>query len=203
MHKKLALIIIVVLLVFAVWYLETYDLSEGGEAAQTLLQEEIDAIIGAASFKPVVIGKLAPDFALERFDVGDVVEKSPEIIRLSDYRGEKTVVLNFWASWCTYCTVEMPLLEKFHRDYGDQAVVIGVNLQENYLDVLAGFVKGIGVTYPILLDPDATAKKNYRVVVQPQTFFIDKDGVLRDVHYGPFTVKQLLEKGHKIVEASD
>ena len=162
---------------------------------QTLPQDEIDALVEKNRGINLKIGEKAPDFGLIIFGSKD------KTMTLSEFDGQKAVIVNFWASWCSYCTLEMPLFEKVQQDYGDEVQVIGINLQEGYLDVLKGFVDGIGVTYPLLLDPDGEAKKAYRVIVQPQTFFIDKNGVLRAMHAGPLSVKQLLDKVHLITES--
>ncbi len=115
-------------------------------------------------------GFAAPDFSLPLLDGGSV--------RLSSLRG-RPVVLNFWATWCPPCQEEMPHLQAAAAAAGERAVFLGVDDAEPAADVRA-FLQSHGVTYPIALDTGATADL-YGAYSLPVTFFIDKDGVVRDV----------------------
>jgi peroxiredoxin len=121
-------------------------------------------------------GALAPDFLLEQVEGGET--------RLSDYRG-RPVVLNFWASWCRPCRQEMPLLvEASERYAGDGLVVIGLNLQEGR-SLIEPFAEDYGIEFPLLIDRDGEVGDRYRLLGLPTTYFIDADGVIRDVFAGP------------------
>jgi peroxiredoxin len=96
----------------------------------------------------------------------------------------KAVVLNFWATWCLPCRAEMPALERTWLEYQERGlVVVAVNLRENPGRV-ADFVGEVGLTFPVLIDGDGSVFQRYRVQLYPTTFFIGRDGVIRDVVYG-------------------
>lgn len=106
-------------------------------------------------------------------------------ISLSDFRG-RVVVVNFWASWCLPCRAEMPGLQSaFTAEQGRGLVVLGVNT--TYQDVESDarqFASDRGVTFPVLLDTDGLADRNYQVRALPSTFFVDRQGVIRKVIIG-------------------
>lgn len=122
------------------------------------------------------MGKAAPGFTLPSID--------GEQVSLSQYRG-KPVVLAFFASWCHPCEEELPVLEKVQRDYGDKLQVLIINYQDHVGSDSKDFVRQLNVTYPALLEPQSDpVAAQYGVHEIPQTFFIDRDGVLRDRIYG-------------------
>jgi peroxiredoxin len=121
-----------------------------------------------------IVGHLAPDFTLQTA-VG-------ESYTLSDFRGQP-VVLNFWASWCGPCRVEMPFFERTQLKYNGQAAVIGVN-QGEAAETLQEFGVRQNISYPLLVDDDNTVNLSYNVVSLPTTIFIDADGVVEEVIVG-------------------
>ncbi|MES1040970.1 MULTISPECIES: TlpA disulfide reductase family protein [Peribacillus] len=118
------------------------------------------------------IGAKAPNFSLKTLD-GKQVE-------LSDYKGKK-VMLNFWATWCPPCKKEMPDMEKYTQQAGDDVVVLAVNIDpEN--DVQA-FVEDNGITFTIPLDSQSAknpVNERYKILSIPTTYFIDKEGIIRN-----------------------
>ena len=121
------------------------------------------------------IGFTAPDFTLETLDGGTVT--------LSELRGQ-VVVINLWATWCPPCRAEMPALERVWNQYRDDGLtVLAVNQQERASRVRA-FVEELGLTFPVLLDRNGTVGARYRLRALPTTFFIGRDGVIRDVVLG-------------------
>jgi peroxiredoxin len=123
------------------------------------------------------IGKLAPDFELINLD--------KEQVSLSSLRG-KPVLLNFWATWCGPCRIEMPFIEEVHEQRAGQGlVVLAVNVQESP-DAVKRFIEGNGFTFPVLLSPGSDVPLAYNVRGIPATFFIDADGVIRDIKIGAF-----------------
>ena len=101
-----------------------------------------------------LVGSLAPDFELATIDGGR--------LRLSDLRG-RVVLVNFWATWCDPCRVEMPDLQARADRWPDQLVVLGVDFDEPEEDVRR-FGEELGLTFPLLLDPGAEVQELYRVV---------------------------------------
>ena len=114
----------------------------------------------------------APDFALPDLD-GNTV-------RLSDYRG-RTVVLNFWATWCPPCRVELPSLVAFAED-NPEIQVLGLSVQSPEA-ALAKMVEEKGISYPVLIVDGPTAE-SYRVGALPTTVVVGPDGEVRKAHAG-------------------
>ena len=123
------------------------------------------------------IGKTAPDFTLKGLDGQEV--------SLSDFRG-KPVLLNFWATWCGPCRLEMPFLQEIYEKWnGKGLVLLAVNLQEDQ-GTVEDFIDGAGYTFPVLLAPGNQVPLSYNIRGIPATFFIDADGVIRDIKVGAF-----------------
>lgn len=116
---------------------------------------------------------VAPDFELTSLD--------GETIRLSDRRGQ-WVILTFWATWCAPCTEELPALQTLYAAGGVE--VIAVNMREDAATVRL-FVDGLGITYPVGLNPDDSVVLDYAVMGLPQTFVIDPQGVVVWRGFGP------------------
>jgi len=97
--------------------------------------------------------------------------------RLSEWDG-KLLLLNFWATWCTPCTVEMPTLEALWREYGGRGlVVVGVSVDRDApRAVLEPYIRNHGLTFPILLDPDSRIARAWRVTGIPATFVVRPGG---------------------------
>ncbi|MBC8497284.1 MAG: redoxin domain-containing protein [Anaerolineales bacterium] len=123
----------------------------------------------------------APDFEL--------VSLSGEQIQLEDYRGQ-VVLLNFWATWCGPCRLEMPAFQDRFEQYGGGLQVVAVNFDESAEDVQS-FVDELGMTFDVLLDLGAEVQKLYQVRGYPTSYFIDADGIVRVVHIGLMTEGQL------------
>ena len=131
-------------------------------------------------------GRPAPNFELTAFNG----EFKGQRFTLDDMRGQ-VVVLNFWASWCVECDKEMALLEQAWQDYRDQGVwLIGAD----YLDIDSeglAYLDRYGITYPNGPDIGSRMFQDYRCTGVPETFFIDKTGVIRHVQIGPISQSQL------------
>lgn len=130
-------------------------------------------------------GQRAPDFTLAD------LQGNP--IKLSDYKG-KRVLLNFWASWCPPCQVEMPHMQKFFEDYRHQDVVIlGVNMTaiENHQDDVQSFVNEGQFTFPILLDTEGDVMQAYQVSAYPTTYLLDSSGVIKDKFVGAMSYETM------------
>ena len=106
------------------------------------------------------------------------------LVRLSDYRG-KIVFLNFWATWCPTCVVEMPSMEKLHRKLKDRDfVMVAVNLQESPQRVKSFFEK-LGLSFISLLDSSGAVGSGFAVRGLPTTFVLDKEGRIIGKALGP------------------
>ncbi len=132
--------------------------------------------------RQVRVGRTAPDFTLPALDGGTIA--------LRDYRG-RVVLLNFWATWCTPCKDEMPLLDAVHREYGPQVVVLAVNAGES-ADVVQRFVAEHQLQLPIALDQDMQLSRRYGVRGYPTTFIIDPQGTIAAIHPGVLTRDDVL-----------
>jgi thiol-disulfide isomerase/thioredoxin len=118
----------------------------------------------------------APDFALQSLD--------GKTVKLSDFRG-KAVVLNFWATWCEPCKVEMPWFVEFQKQYGSDGLqFLGVAMDDASPKEISGFANDMGVNYPILLGKEAVGDAYGGVQFLPETFYIDRDGKLVDRAFG-------------------
>ena len=105
-------------------------------------------------------------------------------VRLSDFRG-KIVFLNFWATWCPTCVVEMPAMEKLHRRFKDQNfAMIAVNLQESEAQVKSFFEK-FKLSFTALLDSSGEVASGLAVSALPTTFVLDKEGRILGIALGP------------------
>ncbi|MEG0258867.1 MAG: TlpA disulfide reductase family protein [Lysinibacillus sp.] len=120
---------------------------------------------------------VAPDFKLKNL--------SGETVQLSDYRG-KTILLNFWASWCSPCIKEMPYMQKYYEQYGNQSdiEIIAVNMtkvERGGTEKIESFIEEHKLTFPVLLDDKAgTIMDLYKVRAFPTTYIINKEGVITD-----------------------
>jgi peroxiredoxin len=121
-------------------------------------------------------GQAAPDFTLQALDGHPV--------RLSDYRG-KGVLLNFWATWCQPCKIEMPWFVELQKQYGPQGLqVVGVAMDDASPEEIGKFAKELGVNYPILLGKENVGDAYGGVQFLPETFFISRDGKVVDKVFG-------------------
>lgn len=125
----------------------------------------------------------APDFTLSTFD--------GKTVHLADLRG-KSVVLNFWASWCGPCADEQPVLNDVAKRYESQGVVvIGVNVQDKQTDASA-FMSRHGVAYPVVVDPNGAVYINYGVVAVPETYLITREGTISQKFAKPVSSDELV-----------
>jgi len=135
----------------------------------------------SSSLRLPTLNAPAPNFELK--DVSD------EIHSFEEYRG-KPVLLNFWATWCAPCRIEMPVLQKSFEEYDGELSVIAINNAESKEDVQA-FVDEFGLTFDVLLDPEAAIQHLYQISGYPTTFIIDSDGAIRMRHIGLISDDQL------------
>lgn len=119
---------------------------------------------------PKMLGKVAPAFTL--------VTLEGKKVSLSDYKG-RPVLVNFWATWCAPCKLEMPWFEGFRAQYAAQGFeVLGIAEDDAGKDEIAKVAKKTGVTYPVLLTDGKVAPAYGGVEVLPMSFYIDKTGIV-------------------------
>ncbi|HUJ20608.1 MAG TPA: TlpA disulfide reductase family protein [Bryobacteraceae bacterium] len=132
--------------------------------------------VKAASVKADKDRKKAPDFELK--------DANGHTVRLSDYRG-KVVLLDFWATWCGPCKIEIPWFEEFERQNRDKGfAVIGVAMDEEGWEVVKPFAQRFGINYRVVVGNDSIAELFGGVDALPTTFLIDRDGKIASVHVG-------------------
>jgi thiol-disulfide isomerase/thioredoxin len=173
----------------------------GGEGIEnvTLLDTAPVAGRGDLDVGPQV-GRLAPDFELSGFD--------GTRHRLSDFRG-KPVYLNFWATWCVPCQVELPDMFVLQEEHSDELVVVSVNRGES-VDRARAFFQNLtrldgelGIGFPVDgMDPDETLFDAYRGLGMPVSVFIDADGVVTGVHNGLIRLEQMETELAKALESA-
>ena len=118
----------------------------------------------------------APDFTLQSLD--------GKTVRLSDFRG-KPVVLNFWATWCGPCKIEMPWFVDLQKEYGPAGLqFLGVAMDDASTKDIAEFAESMKVNYPILIGKESVGDDYGGVQFLPETFYIDRNGKVVDKAFG-------------------
>jgi len=126
----------------------------------------------------VAVGSRAPQFTATDLASGRVTT-------LADFRGT-VVLLNVWATWCQPCRVEMPSLERLHRRLGGADFrVVAVSVDEQGPDVVAKFAQDLGLSFEILHDRSGAIQAAYQTTAVPESFVIDRDGVIIKKVIGP------------------
>jgi peroxiredoxin len=158
------------------------------------------AILGAADFRPApdwaqhahqqtapnrapAVGAFAVPFDLKTLD--------GKAVHLDAFRG-KPLVLNFFASWCDPCREEMPVINELAAKAGARYSVLGIAVEDSRAAVTE-FARDSKLVFPVALDLNSTMKRAYRIFGPPATFFIDDQGIVRDVVLGPMTAERARE----------
>lgn len=137
---------------------------------------------------PLPSARVAPDFVLK-----DVTGRD---VHLSDFRGQ-VVVLNFWATWCQPCRIEIPWFNDIHDRYHDKGVVmLGISMDEGGVKDVELFLKETSIHYPVLLGTEEVAEKYGGIFGIPTTIIIGRDGHIAVKHLG-LTDKDEIENGIK------
>ena len=122
-------------------------------------------------------GVPAPDFILPGLD--------GQMVRLADYRG-KVVLLNIWATWCPPCVDEMPSMEKLYQTLkADGFEILAVSMDESGAPTVRPFMEKHQLNFPALTDTEGAIKSLYQTTGVPESFIIDKDGVIVEKVIGP------------------
>lgn len=121
-------------------------------------------------------GSMAPEFELASL--------SGQNVKLSGYRG-KAVLLNFWATWCAPCKIEMPWFEDLYKQYKPQGLeIVGVSMDDGGKEEVERFVKEMKVNYTILQGSEKVADNYGGVQFLPETFIIDRNGKIVKTLFG-------------------
>lgn len=166
-----ALLLVIILVGASVGYKKLAKNYEGiGQAVESGESESINA----------------PDFT--------VLDGNMEEVKLSDLKGKPTVV-NFWATWCGYCIVEMPHFDEAYNKYKDDINFMMVDLtdgQRETVDAAKKFIKETGYTFPVYYDTGYSAATAYGTYSIPMTVFVNKDGTISNVHKGAMDKQMLI-----------
>lgn len=142
---------------------------------RALVAATVLALAAGAAAADLTPAAPAPDFALKTL-------AGPNL-RLKEQRGQ-VVMVNFWATWCGPCRIEMPHLNKLYEKYRSAGFqLLGVNIDEDPLQAQQLAAK-LGLRFPVLLDTDKKVSRLYDLTTMPSTVLIDRDGKVRYVHRG-------------------
>ena len=131
-----------------------------------------------------------------------VYDKGGNEVKLSDYIG-KPIVMNFWASWCTPCQIEMPEFDKVYQELGEEVEFLMINMTASggeTVDRAQAFVDNGGYNFPIVFDTEHEAAATYGASALPTTFFIDKDGYVVNQIVGAINAETLKEGIEEILD---
>ena len=137
----------------------------------------------------VRVGDTAPVF--------QTVDLAGTTMSLQDYRG-RVVVLNFWATWCPPCRVEMPELDAYQVEMGDRVIILGIDMGEPP-GAISPFVRQHGLRFPILLDETGTIAASYGVTSLPTSLIVDRSGIVRERVTGAMTRDTLARRVERLL----
>ena len=122
-------------------------------------------------------GKQVPSFALP--------DLNGKIVTMDQHRG-KIVFINIWATWCAPCREEMPSMEALYNKLkGDKFEMLAISIDEDGIKSVGPFVEEFGLTFPVLLDPAGKMSKKFKTTGVPETFIVNKDGIIIYHSLGP------------------
>ena len=176
MSKKIVVIVLAIgfVLLLGCAYVLYQELGQQIAADQLILSTQPTAPSSTPSdpnvTAPTETLPLAPDFV--------IYDEEGKEVRLSDFFG-KPIVLNFWASWCGPCKMEMPDFNDKYLEMGEEIHFLMINMTDGYretVDIASTFIQSQGYTFPVYYDTAGNASMTYGVYSLPTTFFIDADG---------------------------
>jgi peroxiredoxin len=143
---------------------------------------------------------IQPGLEMPNFTFPDINGKE---VSLSDHRG-KVVLVNVWATWCPPCRQEMPSMQSLYEKFkGENFEILAVSIDSEGREAVAPFMRKMNLTFPALLDPGETIRSLYGITGVPESFIIDKQGILVEKIIGPinwatpevfFFFKDLIQK---------
>lgn len=148
-------------------------------------------LVASCSVEAPQIGKRAPSFQISNAD--------GQSISLSDFRGGKPVLLNFWTTWCVGCELEMRYIQEVYDEWSERGlVVLTINIGEGPGKV-EEFMRGHSLSFPVVLDMAGNVARQYNIRGLPTTYFIDSSGVIQDIKIAAFlSVAEIEDRLSKI-----
>lgn len=141
-----------------------------------------------------IVGAQAPNFTLNGLD-GETYE-------LSDLKGDKPVLVNFWASWCPPCKAEAPDLVRLYDKYREEMEIYAVNLTTaDSVEGAQQFVDEYGIVFPVLLDDKGEVGKEYQALSIPTSYFIDRNGTIQNKMIGITSPDNLEKMFQELIDA--
>jgi thiol-disulfide isomerase/thioredoxin len=137
--------------------------------------------LGASAAEPPTLAELLKPLSLSSYSS---ITRPPELSGLSSENKHvslaglygRVIVLNFWATWCQECRLEMPVFERLHRELASQGLsILGINAREK-VSAVRQYSKELGLTFPLVLDSSGAINSAYGVIGLPTTFLIARDG---------------------------
>lgn len=129
------------------------------------------------NYSPLKTGLPAPNFTFPGLD--------GKMVSLSDYRGT-VVLVNIWATWCPPCVDEMPSMERLYKELkGEKFEILAVSIDALGAKAVAPFMEKYNLSFPALMDPDATIKTMYQATGVPESFIVNQEGILIKKIIGP------------------
>jgi peroxiredoxin len=145
---------------------------------ELLVLSVVAAALAGCRWGGALVGKPAPDFSL--------TDLAGRTVRLANLRG-RIVFVNVWASWCEPCRQEMPAMQVlYQRLAGPDFEMLAVNADQGPSEEVTRFVETMGLTFPVLRDPDLLIAQRYQVTGYPETFVIDRNGTVVEHAIGPY-----------------
>jgi thiol-disulfide isomerase/thioredoxin len=188
--RRLAIVVLLIAGVTLIVMAGTHNLRHRQTEMQKAQQSDVQ-LTSANSADPgedpmakTMMGKAAPPFTL--------VDLNGKKVSLADYKGHP-VVLNFWATYCGPCKLEMPWFQDLQNKYKDKGLVV-LGLDQDFgmeVKEVAAASKRVGVTYPILMPNDAVSKNYQLSDYIPETFYVDKSGKIVDETIGAHSKDEL------------
>jgi peroxiredoxin len=140
-----------------------------------LLRSERDSTV--TSTRQIQVGSPAPNFTFP--------DLNGQQINFSDHRG-KVVLVNIWATWCAPCRQEMPSMQKLYERFkGENFEILAVSIDSTGREAVAPFMRKLNLTFPALLDPKGDIGPLYGATGVPESFIIDKEGIVVQKIIGP------------------
>lgn len=133
-------------------------------------------VLASAAVTPPGTRDVAPEFTLK--------DSAGAEVSLSDYR-DQVVLLNFWATWCAPCRVEIPWFVEFQKKYSDQGlVIVGVSMDEDGWEIVQPYTERMKINYPVFMADPAITEAYGGLEALPETILIDRNGKIAARHQG-------------------